>query len=82
MKHLWKLFHRGKLSKAELEKTLRVHQSAVGERKSEDRDRLLAMEKAIEDGDVTLRNLYQQYYLGHITLKELNKTLKAYQKLS
>ena len=82
MKILWDIFYQGELSKGDLEKTLRAHQTAVDERKSEDRERYLAMKKAEEDGDEQLTNLYLQYYQGHITLKELNKTLKAYKSMS
>ena len=83
METLWDLFYQGELSKAELEETLRAHQTAFDERFSKDRKRLLAYEKAMEDGDdVMLIDLYRAYYEGLINAKELNKALKIYKSRS
>ena len=78
VKNLWMYFSKGKLSKADLEKTLRVHKDAIDEMNSEDRERLAAMKKAESDGDEILSRIYYSYYDGEIKAKELTKMLKAY----
>lgn len=78
MKELWTSFYKGKLSKADLEQTLRAHQSAFKERSSDARERLAAYADAEESNDEILIGLYAQYYSGNITAKVLNKALKAY----
>lgn len=77
MKALWKTFYRGKLSKDDLEETLRAHQNAIDRRSSEDRERYMSFEKAREGKDEVLLPLYGQYYSVNITAKELNKALKV-----
>ena len=82
MEVVWRNFYGGKFSKAELEEILRKHQHAIDERNSEDRKRLLAYEKAMEDGDdQVLIMLYNQYYQGILKAKELNNALKAHRNL-
>lgn len=78
VKCLWMYFSKGKLSKADLENTLRVHKDAIDEMNSEFRARLIAMKKAEADGDEILAEIYHSYYDGEIKAKELTKMLKAY----
>ena len=77
VKCLWMYFSKGKLSKADLENTLRVHKDAIDEMNSEDRERLIAKDQA-DDGDEVLAGIYHSYYDGEIKAKELTKMLKAY----
>jgi len=78
VKKLWKCFFSGKLTKSDLENTLRAHQASCDEMNSEDRERLAAMKEAKAGNDEFLKRLYQIYYDGEINAKELKKTLKAY----
>jgi len=78
VKPLWMYFSKGKLSKADLENTLRAHKDAIDEMNSEDRERLAAMDKAEADGDDALVGIYDSYYHGEIKAKELAMMLKAY----
>ena len=80
MKELWKYFSSHKLTKPELEETLRAHKLACDEMNSEHRERYVAMSKAWKGDDETLKGLYAGYYVGFITAKELNKALKAYRR--
>ena len=80
MKKLWKYFSSQKLTKAELEETLRAHKLACDETNSEHRERYVAMNQSFEEDDKTLKGLYTGYYFGFITAKELNNALKAYRR--
>ena len=77
-KRLWKYFSLEKLDKAELEETLRAHKEACDEMNSEERERYTASEEALEGNDDTLKNIYELYYSGLMTAKELNMSLKAH----
>jgi len=77
MKRLWKYFP-SKLTKAELEETLRAHTDACDEMNSEDRKRLEACLEAMAGDDDMLKTLYSAYYLGALTAKELKVALKAH----
>jgi len=77
MKRLWKYFP-SKLTKAELEETLRAHHAACDEMNSEERERLIAYDEAKAGNDSKLIRIYEHYYHGVITAKDLNKALKAY----
>ena len=77
MEKLWTSFHQGKLTKADLEQTLRAHQSAAKERSSDNRERYAALVDAEENNDKILSGLYDRYYGGSITAKELNKALEV-----
>jgi len=78
MKDLWKYFP-SKLDKAELEETLRAHKEACDEMKSEERERLIAYNEAKAGTDSKLTQIYEHYYDGVISAKDLKKALKAYQ---
>jgi len=78
MKELWKYFSSDKLTKAELEETLRAHHAACDEMNSEQRKRYIAWQKALAGNDATLINIYAHYYDGFMTAKELKKALRAH----
>ena len=82
MKLVWRNFYRGKLSKGELENTLRAHHNAIEERKSEDRERYTSFQKAMKGDNKVLTTLYHQYYDGGMTAKELNTAVKIYKSMS
>ena len=78
MKDLWQSFHKGRLSKLDLEKTLRAHKAASDEMKSEERERHDASQEAEAGNDELLENIYDSYYFGFTNTKELKVALKAY----
>jgi TPR repeat protein len=78
MEWLWKCFHKGRLSKPDLEKALRAHKAASDEMKSEERGRCDAFKKALAENDERLTLIYKVYYLGYINAKELKKVLNAH----
>jgi len=78
MKRLWKYFSLKKLDKAELEETLRAHKEACDEMNSEERERFIAWQEAKAGNDDTLTDIYEGYYEGLMTAKELNVALKAH----
>jgi len=80
MKELWKTFYRGRLSKFDLENTLRAHQAVCDEMSSEDRERHHAAQDAFAGDDELLKQFYESYYNGDINAKELKKLLKVHQK--
>ena len=78
MKRLLKYFSSDKLTKAELEEMLRAHHAARDEMASEERQRFIAYEEAMEGNDDTMKEIYFFYYEGLMTAKELKVTLKAH----
>jgi len=78
MKELWKYFPSEKLTKAELEETLRAHKEACDEMNSEEREKYEACKEAMAGNDETLKDIYEGYYSGLMTAKELKVTLKAH----
>ena len=79
MKRLWNYFSSKKLTKAELEATLRAHKAVCDEMNSDDRERYIAWDEVKEGNDGILKNLYTAYYYGAMTAKGLNVALKVYQ---
>jgi len=77
MKELWKYFP-SKLTKAELEETLRAHKEACDEMNSEERERYEAWKKAQAGNDDALKEIYAFYYEGLVTAKELKVVLKIH----
>ena len=51
MKIMWKLFHKGLISKAELEDILRANKDACDEMNTEDRERCIASREAMAGND-------------------------------
>ena len=82
VQELWKCFHKGKLSKPDLEEALREHQQASDEMKSEERERYRALENALDGDDQILTKFYSSYYQGELSSKELNRALEAYRSNS
>ena len=82
VQELWKCFHKGKLSKPDLEEALREHQQASDEMKSEERERYRALENALDGDDQILTKFYSSYYQGELSSKELNRALEAYKSNS
>ena len=78
MKQVWQLFSDGKLSKADLEKILRLHHAACDEMDSGDRQRSDAFEKALAGNDDLLKDIYGGYYDGFINSKQLERALKMH----
>ena len=78
MKNVWRLFLRGKISKAEIEDVLRANKDACDEMKTDDRDRYNAFLDARDENDEVLKQYYQCYYDGKINAKELNAALKMH----
>jgi TPR repeat protein len=78
MKRLWNYFSLDKMTKAELEETLKAHKEACDEMNSEERERYDAWKEAKAGNDAALKAMYGAYYLGLITAKELRVTLKAH----
>jgi len=78
MKRVWKYFPSDKLTKAELEETLRAHHAACEEMNSVDRERYEAYKEAMAGSDIILKDIYALYYDGLMDAKELKKKLKAY----
>ena len=79
-KKLWKYFLLGKLSKTELEETLRTYKVAVDEMNSEERERYVAFKEVMAGTDVydARRNIYSCYYHGLMNAKELKEALKVH----
>jgi len=77
-KQLWNYYSSDKLTKADLEATLRAHHSACDEMNSEDRERYEAWQKAKAGDDEILQDIYKGYYEGLITAKELKAALKVH----
>lgn len=75
---LWEYFYTGKVTKVELETSLRDHQRACDEVKSEERERYAAYKNAAIGDDKILRRLCSSYYCGKIKAKELNAALKEH----
>jgi len=78
MKEIWKYFPSDKLDKAELEATLRAHHAACDEMNSEERKRYEAWQEALAGNDDTLKEIYEHYYDGFMTAKELKKALRSH----
>ena len=78
VKEIWKLFSNGKMSKTDLEETLRAHQFACDEMESEDRRRFDAFKEAMAGNDKILQGFYGIYYEGHINAKQLKEALKMH----
>ena len=75
MEVLWNYFTLGHLSKAELEESLRAHQNACEEMSSEERRRVTAYEEAKAGNDKLLELIYEAYYSGYMSSKQLKETL-------
>ena len=76
MKNIWKEFHNGNISKAELEATLRRHKEACDEMDSEERKRFQAYREAKFGNNEVLKTVYQKYYRGEINAKQLKELIK------
>ena len=77
-KRLWKYHSLEKLTKAELEETLRAHHAACDEMNSEERERYEAWKEAQAGDDEILKQIYAHNYEGLMTAKELKITLEAH----
>lgn len=75
VQNLWKYFNGGKLSKEELEETLRLHKEACEGMDSEERKRISAYHDAEAGDDDVLQRIYRSYYGGTINAKGLKKAL-------
>ena len=77
MQNLWKCFSKGLVSKAELEDILRDHQRGLDEMKTEQRERLAAHRKARDGNNMVQIALYDFYYSGYLTAKQLEQALRS-----
>ena len=82
MDTLWGKFYKGRLSKDDLEDSLRAHKRASDEMSSEERERWLEWQKANKGDDDALKNIYKCYYAGMINANGLKKALKAHNSTS
>ena len=81
MKKIWKYYLPSeKLTKAELVETLEAHKEACDGMNSKERERYDAYQEALAGNDSTLIHIYQGYYIGGVSAKELKEALKAHQK--
>ena len=79
MKKLFEQFALGHLNKADLEESVRAHQEACEEMKSEERRRVIAAQEAKAGNDDALKHIYGAYYVGYISKAHLEEALSMHQ---
>lgn len=80
MDMLWDCYREGRISKPNLEETLRSNQEACNQMDSEARRRLKASGGAQKNADEVLTEHYLSYYNGKINAKTLGELVKAHNK--
>lgn len=79
MDNVWKMFYNGKMSKDDLEDTLRKYHDSCKGMNSEERERYRNARRAAEGDDPVLHSIYMKYYRGEVNAKLLKMAVKNWQ---